>query len=478
MHFNHIFNSRFLIVILGVILTSSCKKLVDVDSPITSITGKNVYDNNATSIAVLSGIYTTMSQNSIQGGGTDLTSVGFITGLMSDELSLYIGTMNPILTAYYQNSMSSRLQEASFWNSIYKRLYIVNSAIEGLSKQNALTEKIKVQLLGEAKFIRALCYFYLVNLYGDVPLVTTTDYKLNMSLSRISKDKIWSQIILDLKDSQNLLSPNYLDATLLKKTNERVRPNKWAATALLARVYLYLQDWENAEIQATNIINETSLYSLTPLDEKFKKNNTETIWGLQPVLRGWNTEDAKAYIIPIEFGPNAAAGAFISNQLLNSFEPGDLRKNKWIDSISFEGITYPFAFKYQLNTLGDDVNEYNIVLRLSEQFLIRAEAKAWLGNLAGARDDLKMIRERAGLENTSATTKDALLSAILHERQVELFTEWGHRWFDLKRTDNVNSVMSQITPLKGGAWSANWQWLPIPLYDLQANTNIQQNNGY
>ncbi|MGF6850212.1 hypothetical protein QFZ51_005447 [Chitinophaga sp. W3I9] len=479
MHFINIIKYGISSSLLGILLlTNSCKKFVEVDGPITSISGKNVYENDATSIAVLSGIYTKMSENSIQYGGFDLSSIGFITGLVSDELILYIGNTNTTLMSYFQNSMSSRLQGTSFWNTLYSRLYIVNSAIEGLTASKGLNEKVKLQLLGEAKFIRAICYFYLVNLYGDVPLVTNPDYTVNLSLSRSPQNKVWEQIVSDLIDAKNLLSADFLDATLLSKDNERVRPTKWAAIALLARTYLYIQNWKRAEDESSILIDQASIFSLVPINEKFKKNNNEAIWQLQPVLRGWNTEDAKAYIIPSDFGPNGASGVYLSNHLLDVFEPNDQRKKEWIDSISFENSIYSFAYKYKLHTQGEDVNEYNTVLRLSEQYLIRAEARNNQRNFNGAREDLKKIREKAGLPNTIATDFNSLQSAILHERQVELFSEYGHRWFDLKRTNNVNAIMSKVTPIKGGNWNPNWQWFPIPIYDTQANSNIQQNIGY
>jgi len=464
----------FLIGLLFVL--DSCKKFVDIDGPLTSVSGKNVYTNDATAIAVLTGIYTTMSQNSIQ--GSELTSVGFITGLSSDELILYNQNMDTRLISYYHNSLSANNQSDNFWNSIYTRLYILNSAIEGLSNANLLTEKVKTQLLGEAKFLRAMCYFYLTNLYGDVPLVVSSDYTANKILARAPQEQVWNQIISDLKDSQILLNSDYLDATLLKSTPERVRPNKWAATALLARAYLYVKDWTNAEKQASNIINFTSLYKLDSLNGTFKRNSMEAIWQLQPVLTGWNTEDAKTYIIPPEYGPMGASGVYLSQNLLNSFALNDQRKKRWINSITYDGSVYPFAYKYQLNTYGDNVNEYNTVLRLAEQYLIRAESRAHLTNLNGAGEDINIIRSRAGLENVIANTQDAMLSSILEERKLELFTEWGHRWFDIKRTNNVNKIMTIVTPMKGGSWNSNWQWFPIPLYEIQTNTNINQNNGY
>jgi hypothetical protein len=119
-----------------------------------------------------------------------------------------------------------------------------------------------------------------------------------------------------------------------------------------------------------------------------------------------------------------------------------------------------------------------MMLRLAEQYLIRAEARGQQNNISGAQADLNVIRNRAGLPNTTAATQSDLLSAILHERQVELFTELGQRLLDLKRTNNVDNVMRVVTPLKGGTWNSNWQLYPVPVSDIQKNPALVQNSGY
>ncbi len=123
-------------------------------------------------------------------------------------------------------------------------------------------------------------------------------------------------------------------------------------------------------------------------------------------------------------------------------------------------------------------SEYIMVLRLGEQYLIRAEARAEQNNMSGAIADLNVIRNRAGLFNyTGPSDLQSVLTAILHERQVELFTEWGHRWFDLKRTGSLNSLLGSpgnICQAKGGTWSPDWALLPIALGEIQTNSHLTQ----
>ncbi|NQX54432.1 RagB/SusD family nutrient uptake outer membrane protein [Pedobacter panaciterrae] len=466
----------------------SCKKLVEVDGPTTSLNSDNVYESDVTAASVLTGIYTNLSLAGIQEG--KLTSISCLTGLSSDELTFYDGANNQNLNAYYTNTLNSRAIGFEFWQNIYPVLYIVNSALEGVSNSNSLTPAVKQQLLGEAKFMRALCFFYLVNLYGDVPLVMSTDYKANSLIKRAAQSEVWNQIILDLKDAQSLLDIKYLGGSLLKGTNERVRPNKSAATALLARTYLYTKNWKESEVEATKVIDNSD-YELVNLNSVFLKNSREAIWQLQPVIKGTNSQEGNTFILtdPIELTYKPA----LNTRLIDSFEEGDQRKSDWVNSVVFDGVTYFFPYKYKLISTfipTDPVVECSTVLRLAEQYLIRAEARIQQGRIADGIVDLNKLRERA--TNKSApinqqlaplsenVSKDSALLLIEHERQVELFTEWGDRWLNLKRTNRINSIMTLEVPKKigGGVWVNYQQWFPISSEELNSNPKLSQNEGY
>jgi hypothetical protein len=462
-----------------IFVQTSCKKLTEVSAPITSINEANVYATDLTAAAVLTGIYTNISLDDL---GFEIHQSGFTTlslypSLLADELTLYDLT-NPTLSVYYRNALTNSIT-IDYWKTIYPIIFTANSAIEGLTGSNSITPAVKQQLLGEAKFIRAFCYFYLVNLYGDIPLPTTTNYNANALLSRSPRSKAYDLIITDLQAAQNLLSSNYLGGDALSTSSERVRPNKWAATALLARVYLYSGDYKNADIQASSVINMATLYSLNTLDSVFLKNSNESIWQLQPVGSGTqaNTGAARLFILP-STGPTVYNPVYLSNHFLSNFESGDQRKTKWINNVSVGNITYYYPYKYKSGVTASSVNEYTTVLRLGEQYLIRAEAKAQLKDFSGALNDLNTIRTRAGLAKTFNSVKSVIIEAIQHERQLELFTEWGDRWLNMKRVGTINSIMGTITPQKGGVWNTNWQWYPIPLTELKSDPNLQQNAGY
>ncbi|SDF04548.1 RagB/SusD family nutrient uptake outer membrane protein [Chitinophaga filiformis] len=456
-----------------------CKKLIEVDPPIQSIVGKEIYNSNAGAASVLTGIYAGMAENSFVHGRE---GVSFRLGLSADELKLYDGNTDVNLDYLYRNSSNSAIGN-TFWSSLYAYIFRVNAAIEGISLSKGITEPVKNRLLGESKFLRAFYYFYLVNLYGDVPLLTGTDPDINVIAPRSDKMLVYRKIEEDLIDAQNLLNDNYVAADAIVTSTERVRPNRAAAHALLARVYLYINEWEKAEGEASEVIENTS-YKLAPITEVFLMNSSETIFALQSRNATINNLDGLLFnFLSTDLGPNTARPSYLSDYLMNAFEPNDNRKKEWIKSVMNVGVTYYYPNKYKTDLNSTVVTEYPIVLRLGEQYLIRAEARAQQGKLTGdnsAQSDLNLIRERAGLPSINLGTQDALLEAIDRERQVELFTEWGNRWFDLKRRNKVDQVMQEVCAAKGGTWSSFKALFPIPVYDIKTNPSLigHQNLGY
>ena len=215
---------------------------------------------------------------------------------------------------------------------------------------------------------------------------------------------------------------------------------------------------------------------------------------MQPTQNNFNTVDAKQFIIP-STGPSNNQPVYLSTSMVNAFETNDKRaiSGNWINTVTVSGNTYRFPYKYKIAALDNSINattgtqnmkEYQMLFRLGELYLIRAEARAKQNNISGSRADLLAIRRRAGLADVTLTANDqaSLLSAVLQERRVELFSEYGHRWFDLKRTGNIDAVMTSVTPLKSGGlttWESFRQLFPLPIADINnAQGNIKQNPGY
>lgn len=463
------------VCLVSMISLLACRKYVQVDPPTTNPAGNSVYEGDAKAAAVLTSIYSKMAASSSPGFAEGKSSLTVYLGLAADELQAYTAS-GAIYLYFYQNLNTAALN--THWSEFYNYIYIANAAIEGLSASSGVSAGVKNQLIGEAKFIRAFCYFYLVNVYGDVPLILTTDYATNATASRTPKEDIYHQMIQDLTDAKGLLPTGFV-TPIGASTTERVRPIKSAATALLARVYLYHKEWANAESQATEVINDGK-FTLGTLSNAFLKNNNEAIWQLQPVVTGYCSYDGNTFIrttVPNSIEPTALRPAFLSN-----FESGDQRRLKWVDSITIgnPATKYYYPAKYRTKGSGSNtvINEYHVVLRLAEQYLIRAEARAQLNKVGESQADLNVIRTRAGLPNTTANDPASLLTAILHERQIEFFAEWAHRWFDLKRTNTIDAVMNVVCPLKGGTWDTRMQLIQIPASEILADPNLTQNPGY
>lgn len=484
------------------LLLGSCKKLVDAGSPLTTITTDQTFSRDGSANAAIAGLYSFM----MNGGTSDIIfsngGLTFYGGMSADELVNFLGAGAQDEYNFSTNKLNSQspVIQKCFWNPQYKLIFNANSMLEGIaaSTSNQLMALTRKQLTAEAKFIRAFSYFYLVNLFGDVPLVLTTDWKVNAQLPRSPVDKVYAQIIQDLQEAQNDLPVDYAISG-----GERIRANKFAATALLARVYLYTKDWKNAEIESTKILDNSQFGLEDNLRNVFLSTSREAIWQLKPsesstlnmqfdavnftTIQSWADipEDQKPLYLDQSIFPDVALLFYpkyiMTAQLSAAFEAGDKRLKLWTNYV--DTPTYPpytgaidhFSSKYTAPTGSENGKRYTTVFRVAEQLLIRAEARANLNNTAGTDEDLNKIRSRAGLAGITSGSSILALKAVAHERQTELFAEWGHRWFDLKRTEKANEVLAAIFSKQ----FKNSQLLyPIPDSEIKAAPSLVQNPGY
>lgn len=481
-----IFNSRNYFFIIATLLSATltgCKKYLNTALPSNLIATQDAFMTDNAVSAVVTGSLSNLTSNGIFAGATG-ANLAYLSGLYTDELQLTYPANNTFVP-YYTDALSTAGVPKA-WTDMYSKMLAVNTAIDGISSSTAILYN-KNQWLGECYFVRGLLYFYLINMYGDVPLTLTGDYKANNGLSRTNTAQVYQQIIADLQQAQNLLSYDYRDA-YSQTTPNRDRPNRYAATALLAKVYLYTGQWNNAEVQADSVINNSSTYQLLLTNQAFSLNGKETIWALQTTPTSTEYDygmynNGMPSVIPSGKTPGSANNIYaaMSNSLLSAFESTDNRYATWVRPVIVSAtaanpaITYYFPNKYTSSAIG---GQNEIILRLAEIYLIRAEARAQQKNISGAQADLNVIRTRAGLPGTTAADVTGLLSAIARERQVELFTEAGNRFFDLKRTNTIDGVMNSVAPQKGAAWSSFMQLWPIPPTDIIQNPNLAQNTGY
>ncbi len=443
-----------------------CEDYVEIEIPDHKIVKETVFDNEETASRAIKGIYNELFRASFSSGWR--SSVTVLAGLSSDILE----PVNPenSYSEFQQNEISPG-NSANFelWSSAYNIIYMTNSVLEGLENSQSLSESVRLNLEGEARFVRAFTYFYLTNLYGDVPLVLSTDYRVNSVILRDPAEAVYAQIITDLDTAIEYLDEEYKDS-------DRTNVNVFAAIAMRARVALFMGNWELSEDLSSQIIDEANLYQLLPeLHDVFLANSREAIWQISPIGRGnilTSTGEGQVFI----------GGSFSSIKLnsdfVHSFQPTDNRLLNWIGHYENTTRNFYFPYKYKDRSSLSNITEYSMVLRLAEQFLIRAEARVQQGMFTEAISDLNRIRERAGEELIESSNdnlgKEEILDLIMEERKKELFAEWGHRWFDLKRTGKAGDVFSQKTSY----WMPTDVFYPIPEQERMRNPKIDQNAGY
>jgi hypothetical protein len=443
-------------------LLFSCDDFVDVKLPPTQLTSEGVFQDKQTATAAMAEVYYQLRATGILTGRS--SGISLKLGLYADELDYYEADGTTTADFFNNSVLATSSDVSALWNSSYNQIYACNAVLEGLEHSIAIAEADKNQLMGEAMFVRALVHFYLVNMFGDVPYINTTDYRANRMVSRMPTEEVYVHIIADLEASASLLTAEYV-------TEGRARPNSFAAKALLARAYLYNGRWTEASNMASAVLNETGVYSLGTIEDTFLNSSNSTIWQMMSANDGLNTDEAGTFIFT-EGPPYFVA---LSNGLMSAFEVGDLRKSKWTNAVTDGTDTWYHAYKYKVNENTGSSVEFPIVLRLAEQYLIRAEARAQQGELIGAKEDLNVIRNQAGLGNTSALTQAEILTAILKERRVAFFTEYGNRFFDLKRNVQLDE---QLSGVKTG-WEHSAKLLPLPESELLVNPNLApQNPGY
>ncbi len=439
-----------LLPILMVLLFASCKKMLQIPESEKLISADKVFLTSQNADKAILGIY-----NSSRALIDAYSSITIIGGLAADELKLYL--YNERRSEFELNNVTSQ-NSLLPWNLLYKIIYQSNDAIERLDNSTQIDTIHKNYLKGEALFMRAYAYHLLVNFFGDVPLLLTTDVQKNSSASRVFADLVYNQVVVDLKESIDLMQSDW------HGVNNKARINRWSASALLSRVFLYRRQWENAEHLASSIIRDGGFKLEENIEDCFFVNNKELLFYFETEEYS-NVFEASVFV----FRNNPSI--LLTDNFLESFEENDLRKEIWVSSASYLNKLWYYPFKYTLNQR-NGIEKY-ILFRLSEQYVIRAEAQAHLNKVAEAVDDINQIRGRVNLPLIEDhISKDSCLQLIYKERRHELFAETPHRWFDLKRTNQASAVLGKLKP---ATWQDTDTLFPIPYNDIIRNPNLIQN---
>lgn len=347
--------------------------------------------------------------------------------------------------------------EDQFFGPLYTALY---KSI--LSANNVIENSSSARQVGEAKFLRALSYFKLVRVFGDVPLnltatPSTTD---NSILARQPVSSIYNTIVSDLQDAISALDNSGLSSG---------RATSIAAQGMLGKVYMQLGDFGNASSQLSGVVNGASSAGIS-LQDDFANIfgvdndlNSEIIYATQ-VSGSISDEYGFSEFWSWSGGLDTKSLMPLDPDLVAAFDasPGDLRRAVTIDTDKMASPKFP-------QTGGPDHDW--IELRLADVILLYAEALNETGNSSGALTELNKIRSRAGLDDSTASSQAEIRQAIADERRLELAFE-GQRWFDLVRTGTVNAEMGETV-------DSRYHLFPVPISEVLASFGvITQNDGY
>ncbi len=486
---------RMLFLAGYLILLSSCEKFIE-ENPRSFVSVANYYKTESDAIESVNSIYGYL--NSTSSGtlsGVYKNSLWATMGVCSEEMAN--GQFGAVawdqLSSFSHNAQNGTLLE--IWQLHYKTITIANIAIERIPPI-VMNEALKARLLGEARFLRALIYYNLVRMFGEIPLVLKEVEPVRPMPAKVAD--IYAQILADLNAAEPALPVSY------NPGNGLGRATKGAAQALLSKVYLTLGNWSQSAEAAKKVIDSNRYGLWADFSQAFKyaaRNGKEVVFSVSfgdasGAISFWEVGSFNTWLLPRELaaeGVNNTQGFRIPTQYIyNQFDPLDRRREvTFITEVKNANGT-PRTIAPHIQKYWDRVNEPKgagskndfQVIRYAEVLLNYAEAVNESGNSALALQYVNMIRKRARfngvtdantLPDLTGLTTQQTRDAILRERSLEFVSE-GHRWFDLTRTKKLAVAVSAA---KSGVTPQERHYLfPIPQREIDVNPNLKQNSGY
>ncbi len=454
--------------ILAITLLGTSCNVLDIE-PLDQISSNQAFSTINDAQGVVNGLYHNLQT-------TYQWRLQVITDVASD-VSQQVDTWDALIAADEFNWGIDNSEVEDLYTAYYRCVDVANNIIAFVPPLEA-DQALKDDLIGQAHFIRGLAYFDLGRLWGGYPGIYGTDgvvIKLTPSAGLNDEDfatrstlrQTYDQAESDLLEAMRLLPETRASNTLTK-----AKVTKAAARALLARYYLYNRDWPKAESFASDVIGTQTLS--TPFATIFTtKNSAESIFELQ--YSNVDGMGLRQWYFPASLGGRGGSGLHDEFYQEMTADPADVRG-------SFTAQNAPTGIYYTTKwSMPQNADNFQL-LRMAEQFLIRAEARAQQDDLGNAAGDLNAVRGRAGLGNTTAATKEDLLDAILQERKLELVGE-GHRWFDVIRSGKAMDIFSNVIRTNGSLpfyrlSAEGRQVLPFPSVEIRTNTNLVQNEAY
>lgn len=444
---------KYTIPVLSLVMLASCKKILEVQ-PKDSVSDSQTIVDRASAETAVRGIYRALSADNYY--GVNFVSVGYLSG---DNIQ-WTGSQSIVQQFIDHNVKADNATVSGIWLAIYTTINRANYVIAKLPgvTDATLTTTERNQLLGEAYFIRALCYFDLARTWGGVQIVTTPTISATdkNGIKRSTVEQTYAQVLSDLNAAEPLLP--------LPTAQNPVRANKETVYALKARYYLYQKDWANAENYATLVLGDTQNYSLLKPYSAWFANNVvgtkESVFELSYSATYTNGHRGQwqppANSGTRQWAPNSTFLALVNDPTIGGNRSALVAKTSaglWYGNLYYRSPATDPAY----------------IIRIAEEYLIRSEARTQLNKLGDALTDLNAVRDRAGLTATTAVSQADILLAIENERRIEFALE-GHRWFDLVRTGRAAAVLG-VTDTKKNI-------LPIPVDQLNVDPALTQNPGY
>jgi hypothetical protein len=472
-----------LIILASTGIFSSCDEEINALKPQQSIDVSGAFATEAATVSTLLGVYSSCQTLEANGGMPQI-----ISEFMSDNAA-FVGSFPTFQEIRDYNSISTNTNVSGIWQQHYRVILRANDVIANVPNvvDQGLTEIERTQYIAEAKFLRALAHFQLVNLFAQpfqvsngtnlgVPIVTEPFKGIVNFVGRNTVNEVHDQIKLDLLDAIAGLPDSYSSALLT-----RGRATKGAARALLGRLNLYRGEWSDAATNSLAVLNSANPVYAPAADYSFwtSKNTNEDVFTIQNSnidngrtgTGGWASWHRPA--------ANGGRGDMkFSQQLSNAYaqEAGDQRAA--LSSAGTGADTQPAIFTTKwMDAINNADN--SPVIRSTEVLLNYVEAQAESSGVVTQDliDRMNVLRTRAGLPSWTLATfanKDAFVSAVLNERRKELAFE-GHRRMDLLRRGQGLRVGDPAA-----AFGANKTILPIPQREIDNNPGLagQQNPGF
>jgi len=502
-----ILNKTTIVLCAASLLFTQCRKnILEVEPTIPISTLDDYYQSEANAVKAVNAAYTPLSAiyngaawhiGDIMSDDADLGGGGGGDGDETAELDNFtVTSFNPIVNL--------------MWAQCYFGILRTNLVVEKVPQIPVMSAEIRKRSIGEAKFLRALYYYHLVRVFGDVPLYTNViDVEQAAFIARSPKALVYEQIINDLKAADSLLPARY-------SGNDLGRASAGAAKGLLASVYLTIGDKNNAAITAKAVIDNRDVYGYdlwADYADNFKlenENGKESLFEVQYRSGGGQFSDYGAgqklncFFAPRfqdivqsrGYGWNVPTKDFAdsyekSGSSYTTITDKRRQRSMWIPGDTYETYTQPAQLvgspiglnikKYFVpieNTLGDNGGwtcALNVpIMRYAEVLLVYAEA----AGPALGKTYIDQVRNRAGLDPLPAgMTDDQFLEAIYKERRHEFAFEM-HRWYDLLRHPNPNYFIDVMRAHGKTNIQPKHRYMPIPQAERDKNSNLTQNEGY